>query len=134
MASFDVFIKRIRGRAEEVEQGARRVQRRAAIAINQTVVLATPVDTGHARANWQVGLGSAPKNELDEEDKAGGPTLARNNSAIGKSPLRKAIFLSNLVPYIGELNRGSSAKAPAMFVQLAVQEAISAVARTKVFR
>lgn len=134
MAGFDLFAKRIRKRAQEVETGARRKQRRAALAINQTVILETPVLTGHARANWQVGLGVAQKSELDEEDKSGGPTIGRNRAEINRSRQGKAIFISNNVPYINELNAGSSAKAPAMFVQIAVQEALSAVARTKVFR
>ncbi len=134
MARFAAFVRNIQKRAQEVEVGASRVKRRAAIAISQTVILATPVDTGHARANWQVGLGAAIKEEIDDVDPSGGNTILRNNSEIGRSRPRTAIYISNNVPYIGELNRGSSSQAPASFVQIAVQEALSAVARTKVFK
>jgi len=134
MATFARFIKNIQRRALQVETGASIVKRRAALAINQTVILVTPVKSGHARANWQIGLGVAETKEIDEEDISGQATIARNNAEINRSLPREAIFISNNVPYIQELNRGSSSQAPAQFVQIAVQEAISAVARTKVFR
>ena len=134
MANFNGFIKNIQKRAEEVEVGASRVKVRAALAISQTVILATPVKSGHARANWQIGLGAGVRNELDDEDVGGNRTIRKNKSTIRAAIPRQPIFISNLVPYIHELNGGSSSQAPAAFVQIAVQEALSAVARAKVFR
>ena len=134
MANFAGFIRNIRRRAREVETGASRTKRRAALAINQALIFAVPVKSGHARANFQVGLGAAIQSEIDEDELTAGQVIARNNGVIGRSKPRQAIYISNNVPYIGELNRGSSSQAPAMFVQIAVQQALSAVAKTKVFK
>lgn len=134
MASFATFIRRIQRRARQVEEGAGRKQRRAALAINQTVILATPVDTGRARANWQVAIGSPITEAIDDEDPAGVATISRNEGVIKGHRDKRDIILSNNVPYINELNKGSSSQAPAMFVELAVEQAIRAVGLERVFR
>ena len=134
MANFAGFIRNIQRRAQEVESGASRVKVRAALAIDQTVILATPVLSGHARANWQSGINKPVTRVIEENDVGGQTTIARNAKVIRTAKPRQAIYISNNVPYIQELNSGSSSQAPAAFVQLAVQEALSAVARTKVFR
>ncbi len=134
MASPAVFARRIARRARQVETGASRTVRRVALAINQSVIFATPVLTGHARANWQIGIESPVTDEIDEEDKSGQTTIIRNESVIQTSKPRKSIILSNNVPYIHVLNEGSSAQAPEQFVQIAVKDAIAAISRTKVFK
>ena len=133
MASLKVFTKRIRRRARQVETGASRILRVTALTVNQTVILATPVDTGHARANWQIGIDAPITEEIDEDDEGGLTTVARNASIIRSATPRKAIVLSNNVPYINLLNEGSSSQAPAQFVQLAILDAINAVKKIKVF-
>lgn len=133
MASLKVFTQRIRRRARQVEAGASKALRVTALTINQTVITSTPVDTGHARANWQVGIDAPITKEIDEDDVSGVATIARNASIIISATPRKAIVLSNNVPYINFLNDGSSSQAPAQFVQLAILDAINAVKKLKVF-
>jgi hypothetical protein len=130
MPSLEQFSRRINEVAERVEQGSTRLVRKVAIAIQQTVMLATPVDTGRARANWEVSTGApvfAPTERTDFSAKS-----AENTSVIATYQSGDKIFLSNNVPYIGELNRGSSAQAPAGFVIKAVRTAANAVAKGKV--
>lgn len=76
------------------------------------VVQRTPVDTGRARANWQVSLGRGSSGEVDAEDKAGSSTIAAGNSVIAQQRGLTAITLENNLPYIGKLEDGSSAQAP----------------------
>ncbi len=134
MASPKVFARRMQQRARQVETGASDAVKSAALVINQVVILETPVKTGHARANWQVGLVSPITEEIDAEDESGAITIARNNTLIRARAKRVDIILSNNVPYINELNEGSSSQAPAGFVQLAVLAAVGVLARTKVFK
>ncbi len=121
-------------RAEEVKFGTNKAVRSLALAINQTVILSTPVKTGHARANWQVSLAAPIDKELDAEDKSGTSTIVKNKAVILTRPPRVDIILSNNVPYINELNRGSSAQAPASFVQIAILAAAAALQKAKIFK
>lgn len=134
MASFRVFTKRIRRRARQVETGASQALRTLALIINQTIIVATPVDTGHARANWIVGIDAPISKEISEEDKGGEATVARNAAIIRGAKPRKQIILSNNVPYINVLNEGSSDQAPAQFVKLAILEAVAAVRKIRFFK
>lgn len=134
MSSPKVFAKRIAARARQVETGASRAVRALSLIINQVIIFETPVDTGHAKANWQVGIGSPITKEIDEEDPSGTATIERNANIIRQTPPGKDIILSNNVPYIHELNEGSSSQAPEQFVQIAVAEAIVAAKKTRFFR
>jgi hypothetical protein len=115
-----------------VEANANQKKRAIALAVDQAVVMGTPVDTGRARANWQAGLNSPVGGETAQTDKGGASTIARNAGVIGASGPGEAIHLTNNVPYIGELNRGSSKQAPAGFVETAVQQGAAAGAKVKI--
>ena len=134
MASPKVFARRILRRARQVEIGGLEALRATAVVVNQTVVLTTPVKFGHARANWQIGIDTSITEEIDENDISGAATISRNNGTIRSSTPQKIIVLSNNVPYIQQLNEGSSSQAPAMFVQIAILQAITAVKRTRFFK
>ncbi len=132
MADLGTFARRIRARGKRIEQNADALVVKTAILINQAVVLATPVDTGRARANWQASIGTPIIEPTDDEDISGNSTIAHNNGAIGRRGPGQTVFISNNVEYIGDLNDGSSSQAPANFVELAVQEAIKFVRGAKV--
>ena len=134
MASPEVFAKRIALRARQVETGASKAVRALSLIINQVIITETPVLSGHARANWQVGISTPITSEIDEEDPSGTSTIERNANIIRQRPPGKDIILSNNVPYINKLNEGSSSQAPAQFVQIAVAEAIVAAKKTRFFR
>lgn len=127
MASLAVFARRIRALARRMPDNVDKIVKQAAIAVDQAVVLATPVDTGRARGGWQVGLGGPSTEDLGLLDQSGAAAIARNNGAILTRRLGQDIFISNNVEYIGFLNEGSSSQAPAGFVELAVQAGVAAV-------
>lgn len=99
--------------------------RRAALAADQAAVFATPVDTGRARANWVVSLGSASSAQgRQSATRTGGRGTDQRQSANAQraiaagerviaqwAPGKGSIFISNGVPYIQELEHGSSAQA-----------------------
>lgn len=88
----------------------------------------TPIDTGWARSNWVPSIGSSvdettgtPENVSQAVQEAGLATVATQYR------LPNTVFISNNVPYITRLNEGSSAQAPAGFVQNAIARAIREV-------
>lgn len=86
------------------------------------VILRTPVDTGRARGNWQVSIGSVPNGTLDINDKDGSATVSKATAASVGLRAGDVIYLVNNLPYINRLEDGYSGQAPAGMVGLTVQE------------
>jgi len=120
VASPKIFAKRIRARAKRVETNSNALKIKTSGAILQTVVLATPVDTGRARGNWQVGLGTPISSVKNAADKSGSGAISQGISRAASAKSKQNIYISNNVPYINRLNDGYSAQAPAGFVEQAV--------------
>jgi hypothetical protein len=120
-------------RGDQLIEGAEKIMRKVFIAAGQSVIQATPVDTGRARGSWLPGKNQPRQGE-------GVPTpvgTARINEVINVS---KSIevddvgVIVNNVPYIGKLNNGSSKQAPAGFVRKAVQAAARAIESGVIFK
>jgi len=134
--SFRQFASRIRRRARDLPERVDRVVRETALICDRDLVLGTPVDTGRARSNWQVSVGVGETEAIPAyaEGDAGSTgaanaqaALAQGQAAIGSRQPGQSIFITNNLPYIGRLNDGYSAQAPAGFVQVAVQNAVEFV-------
>ena len=82
------------------------------------VVEKTPVDTGRARANWQVGIDNAPEGEVPIG------TDPRGNGLAALTALRpnRVVYISNNVEYIVPLEEGSSNQAPNGMVAVTLEE------------
>lgn len=97
----------------------------------------TPVDTGWARANWIPAIGAPAKTGPQPTSRSARAAAA--SGALGRSESGVVavattyrfrmgpIFISNPVPYIVNLNAGSSRQAPAMFVERAIFDGIKGV-------
>lgn len=110
---FKAFARRMKVISEKVGDNVEDVVRRAAIAADRTIVFATPVDTGRARGNWRVGIGSPSFAVSEATDQSGAGTVSAGASVISTWKIGKGpIFISNSVPYIVDLDRGTSAQAP----------------------
>lgn len=120
---------RLSGLSKDLDKQANERAKAAAKAILRELVEVTPVYTTKALSNWQIGIGSP----------VGGPigayfpgilgyTTAESSAAalrIGYARIDakkpgEVLYISNLTPYIGELNRGSSRQAPAGFVERSI--------------
>lgn len=136
----------LKGLAKEMDRKARSIPvnvrnglKRTVLAIDQVLVTSTPVDTGRARSNWIVGSGPSTK-AIDAYSKGeGGSTGGDNaNAALAQAKAFldandiSVIYISNNLEYIQYLNEGSSAQAPAGFIEAAVQAGIDAVRSMKV--
>lgn len=142
MASLKNFAKRMRLRAKQIELGLDKAVKKVALAVDQTVVLATPVDTGRARSNWLVGLGAPVRRTVGSHSP--GKHLGIGESANASASIGLAsgtinarkpgqdIYISNNLEYINELNNGSSRQAPKNFVEKAAQVGAMVVKGVKI--
>lgn len=135
-SSLKQFAVRMRGQAAKIPDRADQITRQVALAADRTVVLATPVDTGRARANWQATLGAPAVGTVDSapgKRASVGAATSRNGQVIAgyKGGPDAAIFLTNNLPYIVPLNNGHSKQAPAGFVERAVDAVQRAAKRAR---
>ena len=75
------------------------VLRKIAIDLFSNVIKRTPVDTGMLRANWQVGLGSAPEGTVAFSDKSGSRAIQQVAAKAAQARWGTSIFLVNNLPY-----------------------------------
>lgn len=85
----------------------------------------TPVDTGWARANWIVQIGSPHTSTFGDPTSVSTAAQEAGKAAVIRYKLGQGpVFISNNVPYILRLNEGWSQQAPAGFVQGAIAKAV----------
>lgn len=125
------FSKDIRSFVSKAVQAHGKITRAATLELFSGVIKDTPVDTGRARGNWQTSVGSPATGELDREDKSGAQVIAEVHQ---KTPpgAGQVTLLTNNLPYIEALERGSSTQAPEGMVRKnidRVQRIVDAVIR-----
>jgi hypothetical protein len=109
------------------------VGRKVALELFKRVIYKTPVDSGRARANWQVTIGAQASGTVEIDDKSGGATMSKATAASAGFKAGDTIYLTNNLPYIRKLEEGGypdgpktvggfSRQAPAGMVALTVQE------------
>jgi hypothetical protein len=106
-----------------------------AIQMHMNLTEATPILTGKAKAEWQVGLNIEPTSELLPDVKS--PTRVDWQAYAQAAELEisqfqsgQTIYIVNNASYIADLNAGSSVQAAANFVQVAVDRAGDALRAT----
>ena len=67
---------------------------------------------GRFRANWQLGIGSAPSGVLDSVDPSGSSTRSRVTASIPGQAAGKVYYLVNNLPYAQALEDGHSLQSP----------------------
>jgi hypothetical protein len=118
----------------DLEAFATRIVKRLALNINANLIEDTPVDTGWARANWVLEIGSPFTGTAGTREDAEAGRVDQNPQQLGIGKiaaykLGPIIYESNNVPYIEKLNDGSSAQAPSAFVQAAILRAVQQTVR-----
>lgn len=120
----------IRAIIRGLERLGERVVTKVTLDVAANLIESTPVDTGWARANWVPSIGApfGGGGSAVPGDVAGAQG-AQQAATIGvattyRLPMGR-VFVSNNVPYITQLNDGSSKKEPAGFVQRAIRKAVT---------
>lgn len=118
------FSKDIRSFAAKATKAHNEITRTATLDLFSGVIKDTPVDTGRARGNWQTTVGSPAAGELERD--GAGPALAEVQQ---KTPpgAGQVTLLTNNLPYIEALERGSSTQAPEGMVRKNVDRVQSIV-------
>ena len=92
----------------------------------QGVIVATPVDTGQARSNWRVKVGSVDGTTDESTDKSGQGAISKGIATIQSGGgLGKIVYLSNSLKYIEKLNDGWSMQAPKNFMQITFMNVVN---------
>jgi len=94
------------------------------------IVQRTPVDTGRARGNWTVSVGSQDFTITEAVDIGGSVAIAEGQEAIAAYEAQEgwpSIYIQNNLPYIERLEDGSSSQAPSGMAALTFAELQAAV-------
>lgn len=125
MATFALQIAEF---AKRAGANADLVCKKVGIEVFASVVRRTPVDTGRARGNWVVSIGSPSSMisaALDSGAYGGNPGSAsagQANAALADFKIGQAIYIMNNLPYINRLENGYSKQAPAGMVAVTTTE------------
>lgn len=116
---FGQFARRLRVLADITERNSNRLVRETALLGDRTFALATPVDTGRARASTIVSIGSEASEEVAAPVPGDGGAsltfaLARARATLQAYEVTSgsSIFITQTTPYSVFLDEGSSAQAP----------------------
>lgn len=120
--------------------GITEVVRRVELASWQSVTSANPVDTGFSRSKWTPTTGSSIGGRLNRpEDRRAAVSDASRSFAANRARAEQIaktyllpqgqVFITNPTSYLPALNGGSSAQAPAHWIERAIAAAIRFVAR-----
>ena len=86
--------------------------------LTSAIIANTPVDTGRARANWQVSFNTPKEDKLDTLDKSGNATISKANDKILNNKVPTTYYITNNLPYIMRLEYGWSKQSPAGMVRI----------------
>lgn len=119
----------MRALSERIERNVAQLQGHVMDAVQEHVIVATPFKTGRARNGWRVGDGQ-PDTALEmlgPFDKSGQARIDANREVCKAHDTLASLYLDNEVPYVPDLNAGSSMQAPSGFIQRAAVVAVSAI-------
>ena len=93
--------------AEKKKVEIKEVRKSYAFALYSSIVKKTPVDTGRARANWNVSVGSPDTSTTENTT-----TTPMSKSKMPDPKGDESIFISNNLPYITTLEYGGFPNPP----------------------
>ncbi|HEY0820255.1 MAG TPA: hypothetical protein VGD46_15830 [Rhizobacter sp.] len=134
------FERALMREADRFEQYIKNVTAGVVAAVYEGILLYTPVLTGRARKNWFVTRSAPSKRMVDGDQKINEPgywftvtgeplnseergVAESIKNAVMQGPVGTRVYVTNNLPYIDDLESGSSAKAPAGMVDIAVSQA-----------
>jgi Tfp pilus assembly protein FimT len=120
--SLQKFQREISEYARKVPDKITELQKKLVLEALRRIVLSTPVDTGRARGNWQVTLGTPAEGKLETTDQNGSDTIQKGVAVLDGLPPFQCVWISNNLEYIEFLEDGSSQQAPHGMVRLTVTQ------------
>jgi hypothetical protein len=113
--------------ARKIQVAPQKVVKKVAFQLFRRIIEKTPVDTGRARASWNASIGSinpavAPEGQHPKSASALAAKAATVLAGYGADGRLPVVWISNNLPYIGELENGHSRQAPAGMLKLSIME------------
>jgi hypothetical protein len=120
----DRFRQRFAKRIDKTQGKLDIFVRRLVLDIDKRLVMKTPVDTGRAKANWNVSSGSINTGTRMAVSSSGRGQYDNYNQAeiVSIKVNGQKIYLTNSLPYIRRLEYGYSKQAPAGMVRTTLAE------------
>jgi hypothetical protein len=122
MSNGSIFAAQIAEFCAKAKGNADLVFRKIALEMFSRVILKTPVDTGRARANWLLGIGSIPAGTLEIDDKTGTATISRVTAESLGLKAGEVVYLVNNLEYATALEFGHSKQTPSGMVRTTILE------------
>lgn len=121
------FTAKIAKWIKETEARFQLIVRALAFEVHDRVIDRTPVDSGRARASWNLSI-NAPVTTVAPEPKKRSRRAALESARSVRAQLpsfdafRDTVWITNAVPYILRLEHGSSKQAPVGMVAVTIAE------------
>jgi len=107
----------------KVKDNGEKVIRGTALALFSDVVVATPVDTGRLRGDWQVTVNTPANSHTEIADKSGAVAIKAITGQVFGFRLGSKLYLINTLPYAKAIEEGHSrVKAPAGMVRVSIAD------------
>jgi hypothetical protein len=137
--SLGEFSTKIFSASANVDLVTSQIMRKSLLVVASIVTTETPVDTGRARANWQLSIdydetGEVVKTFAGEAESGIALDAIVQKSGDFNTKRNKVMYLNNNLPYIQGLNDGNSVQAPAGFIDEAIQSGLHAVGKLDIFK
>jgi hypothetical protein len=107
----EAFVKVAKGNAD-------RAVRRICLGVLSNVVIASPVDTGRFRGNWQVGVSAPVISTANSPQKDPGAVISEAAGKLAGVHAGAVVYITNSLPYALSLEFGHSQQAPDGMVRL----------------
>lgn len=105
------FESQLRGFGIKALDKVDKVRRASVLELFKLVIMATPVDTGRLRGNWQTTINSPAGSEISRDDPSGAAALAEAMANLGS--LADVVWFTNNLPYAERIEyEGWSRQAP----------------------
>ncbi len=119
-----------------IQQAVSEIVREVALKLHENIVRRTPIDTGRAKSSWNISenfpdesVTPVLRDTILEQKAKGAEVLTIDNAHVAAltsqqniSQFPTVVFISNALPYIENLERGSSKQAPLGMVRISVTE------------
>lgn len=117
MTSFEQSIQNF---IKKAKKNPELVVRQVTIKAFSQIIMASPVDTGRFRMNWQVSNTTPATGVLIADDPSGSRAMGRMTNYVTSSPEWENFCFTNNLPYAERLEYGYSQQAPQGMVRVTV--------------
>jgi len=125
--NFSIDLKKF---SEKVDEDLNTLFNKIVFILFRNIIAYTPVKTGRARANWNIGIGTEDLSTVEFSGGDNADSAALNfafNKASKDFEIGEVIYLTNNLAYIKPLEEGWSDQAPNGMIARAMEDVANAI-------